>query len=526
MAQEPEPTSRVGVRDVLGLPGLTGAELLGGAPALDRRLSRVRLVPHTWTGAADLSGAAYVLDGHRLHRDTFVVDTTLRRMEEAGAALLVVVAPAQPIGLSAGRLADKLGLALVRIDGDVLEVADGMRDLVEAPLRTVARLLLEALDAVARTGPGIADVLGTLDRALAARSSLVGSEGEVVAGAPLDPPVPGRDRLAVPVRSTTGTGTLVVQPVPPARGEQPAFWLVLTDDSGSSTNAELLTRIAGPAAAQLATRLLSDRLERERDARARIGALNSILAVGERPSAELVGQLGLLGWSTDGWCTALHLRIAGPVERVDPARIPVLTDALASVLERVFPGPLIERPDGWSSWTTTPTEPPATSYRLLVTDLRRALQEFVTGRDGLRVHAGIGRPYAGVVGLRQSLAESREAATVAQATGSRTAVQHVDELGVQRILVGWYTSDEFGDFARTLLRPITAIDPGEDLLRTLAVHLDNESSPTATADVLGVHRNTVINRIARIRQALQVDLDDPDQRLAVQLACRVVGLGG
>jgi len=34
----------------------------------------------------------------------------------------------------------------------------------------------------------------------------------------------------------------------------------------------------------------------------------------------------------------------------------------------------------------------------------------------------------------------------------------------------------------------------------------------------------VLNRIEKIRSLLTVNLDDPDERLAVQLACRVVKL--
>jgi DNA-binding PucR family transcriptional regulator len=142
----------------------------------------------------------------------------------------------------------------------------------------------------------------------------------------------------------------------------------------------------------------------------------------------------------------------------------------------------------------------------------------------MRVYAGIGRPCAGGSGLKKSLAEAQEASTIAQAGGTRTAVQHIDEMGMQRILFGWYASQEFADFAATLLRPVLTVDRDEELLRTLETYLDNESSPTVTADVLGVHRNTVVNRVVRIRQLLSVDPDDPDQRLAVQLACRVVNL--
>jgi DNA-binding PucR family transcriptional regulator len=39
-----------------------------------------------------------------------------------------------------------------------------------------------------------------------------------------------------------------------------------------------------------------------------------------------------------------------------------------------------------------------------------------------------------------------------------------------------------------------------------------------------VHRNTVINRVERLRTLLTVNLEDPEERLAVQLACRVAKL--
>lgn len=40
--------------------------------------------------------------------------------------------------------------------------------------------------------------------------------------------------------------------------------------------------------------------------------------------------------------------------------------------------------------------------------------------------------------------------------------------------------------------------------------------------MLGVHRNTVAARVARAQELLVVDLSDPDERLALHLACRSV----
>ncbi|MTA67788.1 MAG: hypothetical protein F2951_04835, partial [Actinobacteria bacterium] len=38
----------------------------------------------------------------------------------------------------------------------------------------------------------------------------------------------------------------------------------------------------------------------------------------------------------------------------------------------------------------------------------------------------------------------------------------------------------------------------------------------------GIHRNTVINRVDKLKSLLKVNLNEPDERLALQLACRVI----
>jgi purine catabolism regulator len=512
------------VRHVLALARLSGARVLGGSGSEEKPVAHVRLAPEGRHPSGSYAATAVVMDGGRLADDNYLVDLTLRWMADVGAPLLIVVRPAQEVGLSSRRLADKVGIALVVVDDDILELADEIREVVEAPTRIMSRAIVEAVDRLARvsSSQGVPACLDAVDGTLNSASTLVGLEGEVIAGAELEPPLSPKDRITVPATTVIGERVRLVQPVTLARGERPTFWLVVQGTSPTRAWEEVASRVARLAGSYIATRLISTRLEQERDARVRLGALNAIIALADRPNASLLQQIGTLGWKTDGWCTAVHLRIGG---NADPLRVLALTDEMRRVLaDADVAGPLVERPDGWTSWLVDSTEPASTSFGELVVRFRRALQGFAADREGMRVYAGIGRPYSGLVGLKKSLAEAQEAATIAQASGVRTAVQHIDELGVQRILVGWYTSEEFGDFARTLLRPVVNIDKDEDLLRTLEVFLDNESSPTATSDMLGLHRNTVIKRMARIRQVLSVDLDDPDQRLAVQLACRVVNL--
>jgi DNA-binding PucR family transcriptional regulator len=252
--------------------------------------------------------------------------------------------------------------------------------------------------------------------------------------------------------------------------------------------------------------------------------LNAIIAGQDQPESSLLEQLALLGWQVHGWCTAISLQASGDV---DPLRILNLTDELSRQLEASgVSGPLIERPDGWTLWIASAQEPLPHASTELVHAVSRALRRFTAGASRIRVHAGIGRPSYGISGLRDSLAESKEVATVAQAGGDAFGVQHVDEMGVRRILLGWYASESFAEFARTLLGPLLAVDGDGELLMTLESYLDNESSATLTAAHLAVHRNTVMNRLERLRTLLAVNLDSPDERLAVQLACRVVKLKG
>ena len=270
------------------------------------------------------------------------------------------------------------------------------------------------------------------------------------------------------------------------------------------------------------TRLVSDRLERERDARFRLGVLNSILSGQERFEAVLLEHLAVLGWNVDGWCTAIHLQASG---ETDPLRILTLTDQLARTLEdRGLSGPIVERPDGWTSWVVRRAEPPAAAYGEVASLMEQAVTTFLALAPGMHLHVGIGRPYLGLDGLKTSLDEAKEAATIAQAAGGVSGIQHIDEMGVRRILLGWYASESFADFAHTLLDPLLSQDIDGTLLHTLEVYLDEESSATVAASRLGVHRNTILNRVERLRALLTVDLDDPDERLAVQLACRVVKL--
>jgi DNA-binding PucR family transcriptional regulator len=74
-----------------------------------------------------------------------------------------------------------------------------------------------------------------------------------------------------------------------------------------------------------------------------------------------------------------------------------------------------------------------------------------------------------------------------------------------------------------LLSPFAGLDAAraETTVRTLQVYLDERGSLARSGERLHLHKNAVGYRMKRIREQLAgVDLDDPDRRLELQLACR------
>jgi sugar diacid utilization regulator len=152
----------------------------------------------------------------------------------------------------------------------------------------------------------------------------------------------------------------------------------------------------------------------------------------------------------------------------------------------------------------------------------RALDAIRDRIPGLRVRGGVGTPHEGPMGLRASAAEARIALLAARAAGKPDGVAAHDAVGVQRMLMEWYASDTARASVRSQLAPLEELGParGETAIKTLAAYLDQQGSIIRTAEVLHLHRNAVTYRVRRITELLDVDLDDPDQRLALQLACR------
>ncbi|WEK60735.1 MAG: helix-turn-helix domain-containing protein [Candidatus Microbacterium colombiense] len=140
---------------------------------------------------------------------------------------------------------------------------------------------------------------------------------------------------------------------------------------------------------------------------------------------------------------------------------------------------------------------------------------------------GLGTPQLGALGLRQSAAEARIAAESAIAAGRPDGVELTDVTGLRRVLLDVYASPVSRNLLHDILRPLDDLgaERARTAVQTLLSYLSHRNSLVHAGRELSLHPNAVGYRLKRIRQALDLDLDDPDTRFAIELACRVRLLG-
>lgn len=221
-------------------------------------------------------------------------------------------------------------------------------------------------------------------------------------------------------------------------------------------------------------------------------------------------------------------------------------DAIARAGPPASPGPVGDEPDGVLQ--TVVIEPAAGDADLVMLEALRLAERYRwrASRAGTAVVlVGHGDP-AGL--LLERVAEQLPGAEVlcgvsrehsvdrsaAAATEARVAVERARSTGAVNRPVTFDGTDA-GRLAReaavseagraaaaTLLAPLERLDGDRaaQAVRTLRVYLDNWGSLQRSGRVLHLHPNAVAHRMRRIRALLPADLDDPEQRVSLQIACR------
>ncbi|MDW3180303.1 MAG: helix-turn-helix domain-containing protein [Acidimicrobiia bacterium] len=288
------------------------------------------------------------------------------------------------------------------------------------------------------------------------------------------------------------------------------------------------------AAAYLARRiealLQADYEAHELPATTRTELLNEILLSDTATSADAISRLRQADFPIDGSHYAIRVDCHDPLPQ--PASLQAVNRCQQRLAEILLDG--MKRASGeWtragtlnsivliSSRDRAHTDLVATeSTKLIGAAMGRARDRF----PGLRIHIGVGTPHLSAGGLRTSVTEATTAVRVARARGIANEIQHFDRLGLGRALVRWAEIDGVRPIINEIMAPLLnqSARQTREALNTLRAYLDSGQSITKTAELLHLHRNTVRYRLERIAALLPVDMTNPDDRLLLELSCRVI----
>jgi purine catabolism regulator len=167
---------------------------------------------------------------------------------------------------------------------------------------------------------------------------------------------------------------------------------------------------------------------------------------------------------------------------------------------------------------------PGLRGRMALLAAATALQEEAARRlPGSVVAIGIGRVCVDPLELAGSHREALRALAVSRRTRGAGHVSLFEDLGVDRLLAGC-VDGELAAFREATLGKLLAYDAAHqtELVRTLDAYLGQSGNATLAAKALFVHYNTLRQRLRTIEQILGASLDDPDARLSLGLALRVL----
>lgn len=473
--------------------------------------------------------ALVVLSRTHLRAEDVSTDVAIRVAADRQAAGLLLQNPMVPVPLATRTLAERSGVPLVLVDhADPDRLVPAMDRFVRSPGAADAAMISVVAHRLRTAGDTSEDIVRMLTQALHHPVGLVDTEGRLLAGT-----LPAEALRACATRTWHRGGNqsvhslgedelLVLQPVRSVPSAPVNLSLAAVVPLAPAARVRTTSQVLGVATWALVALLATTAVRLERQSKQHSALLTRLLAAADDPPPQVLEHATAAGWVLGGTHTGIHVRARGGTDRA------LVRDRLGERLggEDVAMHPVPDG-EGWSLWTTTPAVNRDDRADVAVA-VRHALLAVERDCPGARLYAGIGTADDGTEGLRRSLREARRACVLAAARNRPGAVEHIGTNSVKRLLSNHYVTTVQLDLAHQLLAPLMVADATGQLVHTLSCYLDNESSATAAAAALGVHRNTVLQRLDRIRALLTVEFNDADERLALQLATRLVqsGTGG
>jgi hypothetical protein len=504
--------------------------ILEGSPeALDRLVHSAGIISTAEEIDQQRPNSLIIVPPHVATSGDVSLELMLRRAAAVRISCIVIDAGPSAVPMSAARLAAQFRIVLWREPRlDPLRLLSRIEHLVRNPSLVGADLIRTVSETMTRPAADFGEIISRLTNDLGHPASLIGPDGTTIVGAALE----ATERLATQL-SHAGHGTrdmvldstlpgrrLLAIPAFPLAPEPPPFWLVVQVPSGLDSRASHVFTAMRITSMALSTSLAFSSLDHERDNRQIAALLDQILEGPDELAVSDIENATVVGWQLFGWHTAVQVSAARSFADLPYASLAQsLTHALRAHGIDARP---VRRGQTFVLWLTRAVPPTPAEDAELADRVRLALDDVKAAFPGVRLRAGVGEPREGVRGIAQSLEGARLALAFAESEHGSSVVQRSASMTANRLLHSWLPSGSAREAIVDIIQPLRSIDADGQLLATLRTYLDVESNASETASRLHVHRNTVLQRLTRVRELLPLDLDEPADRLAVQVALKLV----
>ena len=541
------------VDDVIKLALPPGTTVAAGASGLGREVTwaaRIRSSPpafgHLAGGELVLLPVAILAElDERLH-----LDEAIRRLAElgvAGAAVLGTIGkPARDAAEAAGLplLALPKGADIGALERDAARLISERRREVQYRGQEVLRLLMD----LAIAGEPLGDVVRELARISGRPVVLEGRDGRLLAYHEAGKSPPSREAMesivqrerpivarwlrttaeASPADPPTATYELdsswsrLVAPVIGRDGLLGSVSLIVPRGRATPEDAQVTARGAAACAVVLAREQAAATVRREVE----LHVLDEVLDGALRSEATLLQQAKRLGHDLLTSHVAVIARIdsagSGPVRATGSEE---RWDGLEASVARAGTtrgGRVLWRIRNNAAEFVLPSAD-LRDERQLAATLRDELQGLLRSGGESAVSVGVGTIRDGIAGIRRSHGEARQALLLGRRMHGPGHLTLFGDLGVYRLIFAAEGLPELSDLYVQTLGELLAYDRqnNADLVSTLDAFFAANGSPKEAAERLGVHRNTVLYRLDRIRDITGYELDDAGVRMRLQLALHV-----
>lgn len=541
------------VEDVIELALPSGTAVAAGANGLGREVTWATRIRATPPAFGHLAGGELVLVPVTVLSELderLQLEEAIARLSELGVAAVAVLGSITKPARDAADAANLPLLALPKgtdvgaLERDSARLITERRREVQHRGQEVLRRLMD----LAIAGEPLSDVVEELARISGRPVALEGRDGRLLAYHALNASSPtreamevliARDRPAVarwlrttaeasPADPPTATYDLdstwsrLVAPVIGRDGLLGSVSLIVPRGRGSPEDAQVTGRGAAACAVVLAREQAAATVRREVELR----VLDEVLDGALRSEATLLQQARRLGHDLLTGHVGLVARIesagAGPIRATAAEeRWEGLEEAVSRMVV-TRGGRVLWRVRNNAAEFVLPAD--AThDERRLAEALRDDLRSLLRKESDATISVGAGTIREGIQGIKRSHAEARQALLLGRRLQGAGHLTLFGDLGVYRLIFAAEHIPELADLYRQTLGSLLSYDRqnNAELVTTLDAFFAANGSPKEAAERLGVHRNTVLYRLDRVREITGYNFDDASVRMRLQLALHV-----